>query len=264
MAHSEELAGGQILKEHRDSVLWLKINREERRNSINDEVIHAFTSAIVEAQQDDGVRAIVLTGVGRAFCSGADLSPKGGTLQFDFSQPSLPFAQLLTVAKNCNLPMIARVNGHCVAGGMGLLGMCDLAVSTADAKFGLPEVKVGLFPMLVTSVLQTILSPRHLNELALTGELISAQEALSIGLVNHVVPAEDLDAKVDWLLDRIISKSPTGIRRGKYALRHAASMTFEQSVAFLETQLGGMSMTEDAREGKAAFGEKRPPVFTGR
>ncbi len=176
----------------------------------------------------------------------------------------MPLVRLLAQARACPLPLIARVNGHVMAGGMGLLAMCDLAIAADHARFGLPEVRVGLFPMQVMAVLHRLVPPRVLAEMALTGEPIDAAEAWRVGLVNHVVPGAELDAKVEWLLDRLRDKSPTGIRRGKVAMRQIEAMTLEQSLAFMEAQIGLLSMTEDAAEGRAAFVEKRAPRFSGR
>jgi enoyl-CoA hydratase/carnithine racemase len=151
-----------------------------------------------------------------------------------------------------------------MAGGMGLLCMADFAVAADHALFGLPEVKVGVFPMQVMSLLQDLVPRRIVREWALTGEPFSAQEAHSAGLLNHVVPAAELDAKTQWLIERITDKSPTAIRRGKYAMRAIADMTFEQAIAYTESQIAMLAMTEDAREGLAAFNEKRKPTWPGR
>ncbi|MCB1465127.1 MAG: enoyl-CoA hydratase/isomerase family protein [Nitratireductor sp.] len=255
----------EVLVEKREAALWIIINREARRNAIDDRAILAMSAALAKAEADDDVRAVVITAAGeRAFCSGADLSANSGTFQFDTSQNSIPYARLLRQARELGLPIIARINGHCVAGGMGLLAMADMAVAADHAKFGLPEVKVGVFPMLVTSVLKDLIPPRQLSELALTGEFIMAKDALGIGLLNYVVLAAELDEKVTWLVNRLVDKSPTGIRRGKYAMQRASSMSFEEALAYLESQIAIMALTEDAAEGRKAFIEKRPPVWTGR
>jgi enoyl-CoA hydratase/carnithine racemase len=151
-----------------------------------------------------------------------------------------------------------------MAGGMGLLCMTDMAVAADHAAFGLPEVKVGVFPMQVLSLLQGIAPPRQVSEWALTGEPFDARAAQAAGLVNHVVPAAELEAKVEWLIGRLVDKSPTAIRRGKYAMRAIASMSFDESIAYTESQIAILAMTEDAKEGLKAFGEKRKPVWTGR
>ncbi len=254
-----------VLAEIRGHALWLTINRETRRNAISAAVLEGLSTGIRDAAANPDIRAIVLTGAGqKAFCAGADLT--GGTATFgrDQAEPTTAFANLFRLAKATNLPIVARVNGVCMAGGMGLLAMCDMAVAADHAIFGLPEVKVGVFPMQVLSVLQDLVPPRVLNELCITGEPVDASEARAVGLVNHVVPAAELDAKVDWLLGRITDKSPTAIRRGKYAMRAVRSMTFDQAIAFTEGQIALMAMTEDAHEGVAAFNEKRKPVWTGR
>ena len=159
---------------------------------------------------------------------------------------------------------IARINGVCLAGGMGLLCMTDMAVAATDAVFGLPEVKVGVYPMQVLSLLQSMAPLRTVREWCITGEPFSAADAKEAGLLNYVVPPADLDAKVEWLIARIIDKSPTAIRRGKYAARMLASMSFDQAIAYAEAQIATLSMTQDAKEGMAAFVEKRKPVWTGK
>jgi enoyl-CoA hydratase/carnithine racemase len=219
---------------------------------------------LVQAGQDPAVRAVVLTGAGtRAFCAGADLQ-SGQSFRFDYSQPHQGLADLLREARRCTVPLIARVNGACMAGGMGLLAMCDLAVASRTATFGLPEVKVGVFPAQVLAALQNLLPRRVLNELCLTGETIDAERALSIGLVNHLADADALDATLGALLARLLDKSPSAIRRGLYTLKHTEHLGFEQAVAFTESQIGLFALTEDAQEGQAAFREKRTPNWTGR
>ena len=136
-----------------------------------------------------------------------------------------------------------------MAGGMGLLCMTDMAVAADHVQFGLPEVKVGVFPMQVMSLLQQIAPRRRVREWALGGEPFDAAQALQAGLVNHVVPAAELDAKVDWLVGRIVDKSPTAIRRGKYAMRAIEAMTFDQAIATTESQIALLAMTDDAKEG---------------
>jgi enoyl-CoA hydratase/carnithine racemase len=141
--------------------------------------------------------------------------------------------------------------------------MTDMAVAADHVMFGLPEVKVGVFPMQVLSLLQSIAPRRVVSEWCITGEPFGAAEAKAAGLLNHIVPAAELDAKVEWLIQRIIDKSPTAIRRGKYAMNAIAAMSFEQSIAYTESQIAVLSMTGDAKEGLTAFAEKRKPVWPG-
>ena len=245
----------------RGPALWLTITREERRNAMSHGVLAGMAQAISAAQDDRHVRAIVITGAGtKAFCAGADLqSAKAFTT--DYSDPIGHLAQLLRVAKASNVPLIARVNGACMAGGMGLMSMCDMAVAARHAVFGLPEVKVGVFPAQVLSVLQHLIPRRKLAEMCLTGEPLTSAEALELNLLNYV--DDDVDAKLQWLLERLLDKSPAAIRRGLYTMKKIEAMAFEESMSFTESQIALFTLTEDAREGQKAFQEKRKPVWAG-
>jgi enoyl-CoA hydratase/carnithine racemase len=250
-----------VLKAARqDTRLVLTIDRPERRNALNAEVITSLQQALESARADRAIRAIVLTGAGdEAFCAGADLS--ADTFSFDCATPTIPYANLLRTARTLDVPLVARVNGACMAGGMGLLAMCDLAIAARHATFGLPEAKVGVFPMQVLAVLQAQVPQRFLTQLCLTGDSIDAARAREIGLVNDV--ADDLDAAVERLLGRLTSNSPTALRRGVYAMKAMRSMPFEEAIAFGEGQIGLLAMTQDAREGIAAFKDKRKAQWTG-
>jgi methylglutaconyl-CoA hydratase len=253
-----------VLREKRGRAFWITINRPEKRNAIDADVIAGVRAGYREAHADSEIRVIVLTGAGeKAFCAGGDLQPGKG-FSFDLSRPNIEFADLLREAHDAALPAIARVNGLCMAGGMGLMCMTDLAVASENAVFGLPEVKVGVFPMQVMSLLSRIAPARLVREWAICGESFSAEEAKAAGLVNYIVPKAELDAKVEWLVSRIADKSPTAIRRGKYALRAIEAMSFDEAIAYTESQIALMAMTEDAKEGLASFNEKRKPIWTGR
>jgi enoyl-CoA hydratase/carnithine racemase len=251
----------ELLAEQRGAVLWLTIQREERRNAMSHAVLAGMAQAITAAQADRSVRAIVITGAGsKAFCAGADLQ-SAQAFTTDYSEPYGHLAQLLRVARASNVPLLARVNGACMAGGMGLLSMCDMAVAARHAVFGLPEVKVGVFPAQVLSVLQHLVPRRKLAEMCITGEPIPAEEALAIGLINYV--DDDVYARLAWLVDRMLDKSPAAIRRGLYTMKKIESMAFEESMSFTESQIALFTLTEDAREGQQAFQEKRKPAWKG-
>ena len=254
-------SSAELSVEQRGPVLWLTITREERRNAMSHGVLAGMAQAISAAQSQRTIRAIVITGAGtKAFCAGADLqSAKAFTT--DYSEPHGHLAQLLRVARMSTVPLIARVNGACMAGGMGLMSMCDMAVAASHAVFGLPEVKVGVFPAQVLSVLQHLIPRRKLAEMCLTGEPITSAQALEYKLVNYV--DEDVDAKLQWLLDRLLDKSPAAIRRGLYTMKKVEAMAFEESMAFTESQIALFTLTDDAKEGQKAFLEKRKPVWAG-
>ena len=253
-----------VLAERRGQAMWISINREERRNALNPQVIAGIHAAVEAACEMHLVRAIVLTGVGRkAFCAGADLS--GGTDVFapeGLDEPTTDFGRLARRVREVGIPVIARINGACVAGGMGLMSLCDLAVVADHASFGLPEVKVGVFPMQVLVHLRRVVGTRHLNQLCLTGELIGAQRAFEMGIANEVVAYEQLDACVDALVARLALGSPVALRRGKAAIAVMENLSFSEAVPFAEAQIAIASRTGDAREGLCAFVEKRQPRWT--
>ena len=258
---SETSPAAAVRSERRGNALWITIHREERRNALNPEVIQRIHAGVDEAAATPGLRAIVLTGAGqKAFCAGADLSK--GTDVFSpegLDEPTTDFGRLARRVRELGIPMVARINGACVAGGMGLMALCDLAVAAEHAKFGLPEVKVGVFPMQVLVYLRRLVGARLVNELCLTGELVTAQRAHEIGLLNAVVPADQLDAAVQALVDKLSAASPVALRRGKAAIAAMEQMAFHEALPFAEAQIAIASRTNEAREGLAAFNDKRPP-----
>ncbi len=253
---------GIVLYDRRGPAAWITLNRPDKRNAITTDLL-AGVAAGIDRAEAEGARVIVLTGAGdRAFCAGGDLQPGGG-FDFDFARPRTAYGNLLRRAVACPLPIVAAINGHCLAGGMGLLAMADLAITVEDAKFGLPEVKIGLFPFQVLSLLKSLMAPRVLREMCLTGAMYDAGFARAEGLVNRVVPRAGLAAAVDDLAAQLAAASPTATRRGTYALRALETMDFDAASAFAEGQPGLTTLTGDAREGLAAFNEKRPPAFRG-
>ena len=257
--------GDELLVERQGPVLRLTLNRPQRRNALTDALILGLRDAILDAARDRDLRVIVLTGAGdKAFCAGADLTPGDTPFVPNVTRLHSPFGELFRAVHACPIPIVARINGLCLAGGLGLFGMCDMAVAADTAKFGMPEVKIGLFPMQILTVLRDLIPARFLNEMCFTGRPIDAQAAYAVGLLNRVVPYAELDAAVDALVAELVAASPTAVRRGKYAIRATESMSFHEMMAFTETSLTPMIQTEDAREGLAAFNERRPPNWPGR
>lgn len=251
----------EVLIDRRNDVLWLTINREERRNALNGNVIDGISVGLAQADKDRSIRAIVLTGAGeKAFCAGGDLHDK--MFEVVPSEPYHRFAGLFRQVRRSPVPLVARVNGACMAGGMGLLAMCDLAVAVPHAQFGLPEVKVGVFPAQVLTLLQHQVPRRILTHLCLTGKSLNAEQALAAGIVNSV--SDDIDAATETVLRELIDQSPAAIRRGLYTLKTIETMSFEESMAFTESQIALFALTDDAREGLAAFREKRKPEWSGK
>lgn len=257
----------QVTLDRRESALWIIINRPDRRNALNETVARRICEGLDLAEADRDVRAIVLTGAGdKAFCAGGDLQPAadGTPFTIDAADPRHYVAGLLRRMDACRLPIVARVNGHALAGGFGIVCACDLVVAREDALLGVSEVKVGLFPMMILPYLLRVLSSRRLMELCVTGEPMTAAEAAGEAVVNYAVPAEELDARLEWLLGRITDKSPTGIRLGKQALSKIREMSTDSALEYAQFMLANMARTQDAREGFAAFAQKRRPNWTAR
>lgn len=249
------------------NIHWLIINREERRNALNADVMAAMAAGAIKAGADPDARAIVITGIGdKAFCAGGDLNRGGGDTPFgfDYQAPNNPVADFFRLLERCNLPVIARVNGHALAGGLGLMCACDMVVACDDATFGTPESAVGIFPAMILPYILRAAPRRKALELCITGERFSAQEAFDMDLINYVVPRADLDDKVNWLLSRITNKSPTAIRMGKLGYHAMQDMSVSQALDFAQILLPVMSGSQDAAEGMDAFVEKRKAQFTGK
>ncbi len=245
-----------------DHIGWITISREAQRNAINPEALALFHEVLDTAEAEPTVRVIALTGAGdRAFCAGADL---GGGMDADSQAVFKTYADLLKRLSGYPKPTVARVNGYCLAGGMGLMLACDIVIAAEEAKFGTPEVNVGLFPMMIGALIYRNALRKKAMEMVLTGSRLTAAEALAMGLVTRVVPRNDLDAAVDAQLAALAAKSPIGMKIGKEAFHAMADMPFEDAVDFLADKLAAVAATEDAREGIMAFIEKRPPNFKGR
>jgi enoyl-CoA hydratase/carnithine racemase len=254
-----------------ERIARITLNRPEARNSLSDQMIDELLDAFDRAKADPDVRVIVLTGAGdRAFCAGADLGGLGkaqadGRPLADASaiRESAPF-RLFTAFPHLGKPIIARLAGHAVAGGLGLAAACDLVIAADDVKLATPEVNVGLWPMMIMAIINRNVAPKHAFKLYYTGSRITAAEGRDIGLVTEVVPRADLDARVDDLARVIASKSPVGLSRGRDAFFAIEGRPLEDQVAHLLGELVTLSTTEDAKEGITAFLENRPPNFQGR
>ncbi len=256
-----------VRDERSGSALTLVIDRESRRNAINADVIAALRDGLDRAEADPAIRSVVITGAGsKAFCAGGDLQPQADGTPFavNHADPVHFVAAFLARLAECRLPVIARVNGAAMAGGFGIMCACDMAIATEDAVFAVPEVRLGLFPMMILPAMQRVMSRRRLLELSLTGDTITAAEALDMGLLNAVVPASELDAAVTRLTDKLATVSPTAVRLGKMAFRAMDGMNYRQGLEYAQLMLQNMALTEDAREGLASFGAKRAPQWSGR
>ena len=244
------------------NVAYFTINREPQRNAISLDTINLFLKYLDNAEADENVRVILVTGAGdKAFCSGADLgAAPGGEIQDGFRQ----YARLLKRLAGCPKPVVAKVNGYCLAGGMGLMLACDIVIAKSDANFGTPEVNVGLWPMMIGALIYRNVLRKKAMEMVLLGDRFGADKALEMGLITRVVPSQNLDQQVNQVLQNLAEKSPIGMKIGKQAFYAMADMPFEAAVDFLSGKIAEVAATEDAKEGITAFIEKRKPVFKGK
>lgn len=253
--------------ERADAVTTLTIDRPEQRNALDAGVIAGLTAALADARGDRDVRVVVLTGAGdRAFCAGADLASSfaGGDDALAQHDALGALRDLFAAIDALDKPLVGRVNGHAVAGGLGLALACDILVAVDDATFGTPEVGVGLWPFLISAIVVDHLGPKRVADLTLTGRRIRADEALAWGLLNRVVPRAELDAAVAEYVDLLLAGSPVAQRLGRRCLVETRDMTREQRYGYLHAMFDLALRTEDVREGLAAFLEKRDPRWPGR
>ena len=243
----------------------LTIDDPERRNPMSNEVMAGLLDGVRRAAADPNVRVIVITGAGdRAFCAGGDLSGGFVDSPLETHEARGALADLFRELRRCGKPTVARVNGHALAGGFGLAASCDIVISVEDATFGTPEIGIGLWPMMITAVLQRVMPRRIALELMLTGRRIGAAEALRLGVVSRVVPAADLDAAVDETVAALAAHSPAVLALGKASFYAIEDLPFDAALDHLQTGLTAVASTADAAEGIAAFMEKRTPEWTGR
>jgi enoyl-CoA hydratase/carnithine racemase len=236
----------------------------EKRNAIGPRMTNELLWALEDARAADDVRSIVLTGEGKAFCAGGDFSEMtSGATESKLAHKG-DYADLLLALAKSDKPVIARVNGHAMGGGLGLVAACTFAVASTEAKLGTPEIDVGLFPMMIVAVLARHVPRRRLLEMMLMGERLDAHEAARLGLVNRAVEPAALDADVKTITDAIATKSPITVRLGLRAFAAQDDMDLGQALPLLRDRLAECLATDDAREGLMAFLQKRPPQWTGK
>jgi enoyl-CoA hydratase len=256
----------KVLYEVAGGVATVTLNDPDKRNMLSGAMLAEVVAAMERARDDDEVRAVVLTGAGeKVFCAGADL----GGFAADASliqkhQGSDLFLEFFRLMPRLGKPSLCAVNGHVLAGGLGLALSCDLVIAKEGATFGTPEINVGAFPYMIMALIYRNVPRKKVNEMLLLGDRFSAEEAVTLGLANKVVPADEFDEAVgDWAT-RLASKSPLLMKLGHDAMYRQQDMAIDDGLEFLRSQLSLTFTTEDLREGVAAFFEKREPKWQGR
>ncbi|WP_441288061.1 enoyl-CoA hydratase/isomerase family protein [Sorangium sp. KYC3313] len=245
-------------------VLRLTLNNPWRKNAIGPAMVSELLDALAAGAADETVRCVVLTGAGDAFCAGGDFAQIAGAEGAPPPEMKGDYADLLLAFANSSKPIVARVNGHALGGGLGLVAASHFAIGARGAKLGTPEINVGLFPMMIMAVLQRHVSRRKLLEMMLLGQRLDADEAAQCGLLNKVVEPGALDAAVDEVTSAIASKSPIAVRLGLEAFAAQDDLDLESALPLLRERLAGCLATDDAREGLLAFLEKRKPRWSGK
>jgi enoyl-CoA hydratase len=254
-----------LLFERRDRVGIITINRPDKRNALNIKTREEGAALLDQLRDDDSVGVVVITGAGdKAFIAGADIAEFAGRTAM-MQRDVMTARSLFTAIDTFPKPLIAMVNGYCLGGGCELALACDIRIASETASFGQPEINLGIIPGGGgTQRLTRLVGEGKAMEMILTGEIIDAKTAFSIGLVNHVVPAAELEAKTIEIANRIAEKSPIALSLAKESVKLASRSNLDEGLR-REVDLFALCFsTEDKNEGVSAFLEKRKPVFKGR
>ena len=243
-----------------DGVLHLHLDREEKRNALNAEILDGMLAAL---REPGDARVVLVTSAGKVFCSGADLvqmAPDATGLEVHESRGKI--REVVQAMAACPVPVVASVQGLCLAGGVAIVLGCDLVLAAEGAAFGLPEVDLGIWPFMVSALLGRHVSPKRALEMMLSARRVPAQEALEMGLVSRVVA--DLPTETDTLVRALAAKPPVAVRLGKASFRAALESSLDAGLEAMQAQLSLLNTTQDASEGIRAFLEKRKPEWKGR
>jgi enoyl-CoA hydratase/carnithine racemase len=255
----------QALLTVESSVATITLNRPEQRNPLSATMLRDLGAAVRWCKDDSEVRVVVLTGAGRVFCAGADLASFDGDMTgLDKYRSRDLFVDLFVLMAELGKPIVGRINGHALAGGLGLACSCDILVAVDTATFGTPEINVGIWPMMIQAILSRNIPRKVLLEMEMLGDRWTALQLLSLGVINRVVPHEQLDSTVGEITLALARKSPVAMRLGRDSFYRHQDMDFRAALHYLHGQFLLVSQTEDSREGIKAFFEKREPDFKGR
>ena len=255
----------QVELELHGHVATVTLNRPDQRNPLSATMLRDLASAFRWCKDEPDVRVTVLTGAGRVFCAGADLSTFDGemTAVEKFRSRDL-FVDLFVLMSELGKPIVGRINGHALAGGFGLACSCDILVAVDAAAFGTPEINVGIWPMMIQAILSRSIPRKVLLEMEMLGNRWTAAQLLALGIVNRVVPQGQLDSTVSEIAEQLAKKSPVAMRLGRDSFYRQQDMDFRAAMHYLHGQFLLVSQTEDSREGIKAFFEKREPDFKGK
>lgn len=253
-----------IIYSFANSVARIILNRPEIHNAFDDLMIAELHSVLDQIENESDIRVVVITGAGESFCAGADLNwmkrVKDWSYEKNF-EDALKVAELMEKIYTFPKPVITRVNGTTIGGGTGIVASSDIAVASENAIFGLAEVKIGLVPSVISPYLIKRCGERVCREIFLTGERISARKALEFGLVNHVVPLNELDKKVNEIIEMLLSSGPNAIRMCKELIKRVSESSLEEIKSYTADIIAKIRISEEGQEGISSFLEKRKPKW---
>jgi enoyl-CoA hydratase/carnithine racemase len=255
-----------VLRHDDEGVTTLTMNRPQARNALSQEMLRAMLDAFIEVSTDETARVVILAGAGPGFCAGHDLKEiKAQNYSRNYTEQLFAdCAELMQTIIRLPKPVIAQVHGIATAAGAQLVASCDLAISSQEARFATPGVNIGLFCSTPMVALSRNLSNKHAMQMLLTGDLIDAQNAYRMGLVNEVVDAEQLERKTMELARKLASKSPLTVAIGKEAYYRQAELPLSEAYDYTKEVMVRNLEARDAQEGISAFIEKRHPVWCGK
>ena len=246
------------------SVLTVALNRPESHNAMDPAMIKALMNVFVDVERRDDVRVVVLTGHGRSFCAGADLTFMRAAADYNFEQNAADgeaIFDLMMKVDRCPKPVVGRVNGAAIGGGVGLVSCCDVVVAVERAQFGFSETRLGILPAVISPFILAKIGPGHGRELFLTGERFDAHHARHIGLVHHVVAEAELDDKVNERVAQLLQAAPGAQAAAKELIRAVAYQPQEAMRQYTAGLIARRRASDEGREGMSAFLEKRRPSW---
>jgi enoyl-CoA hydratase/carnithine racemase len=254
-----------ILYEVDGGVATITLNQPDKRNALSHPMLDEMVDAFGKAKDDPDARVVVLTGAGKVFSAGGDLSGFSQDLPLAHKYyGTTRFLDLFRAIAELGKPSICKANGHVVAGGLGVALACDLVIASDEAKFSTPEINIGLFPFMIMAIIYRNVPRKKVNEMLLLGERLTAQEAVTHGLINKAVPRDELDAATDEWAKKLAGKAPVVMRLGHDSMVNQQDLPYFSALEYLHTQFTVALSTEDAIEGAMAFFEKREPNWKGR
>ena len=261
---SEDIRQNGLALDLDDRVLRVTLNRPQVHNAMNPEMINALLTVFRELPHREDVRVVVLTGEGRSFCAGADLAFMRAAADYSFEQNAADselIFDLMKVIDECPKPVVGRINGAAIGGGVGLVSCCDIVVAVERAHFGLSEVRLGILPAVISPFVLAKIGEANGRELFLTGERFDAHHAQRIGLVQHVVTEEQLDAKVNERVQHLLLAAPGAQAAAKELIRFVTKQPKSETRDYTTRLIAQRRVSDEGHEGMSAFLEKRQPTW---